>query len=79
MTAAARGRRRWLLSGDFGRFWLGQTIPSVVPSGDDLVAANGRVQASYSAATLVLIATAFNAPRDDQAGGRSTGRSSTGC
>jgi MFS family permease len=207
MTAAARGRRSWLLSGDFGRFWLGQTIsnlgssftffalpllvfkltgspinlgittaaefvpyllfglvigawvdrvdrkrlmiatdlaraaviatipllaaadalsvgwvygvafcsatltiafdaaefaaiPSLVPSGDDLVAANGRVQASYSAAqvagpllagllitvapvqqvlwvdaasflvsaaTLVLIATAFNAPRDDQA------------
>ena len=207
MTAWARGRQRWLLSGDFGRFWLGQTvsnlgssftlfalpllvfkltgspislgvttatefvpyllfglvigawvdrvdrkrlmiatdlaraaaiatipllaavdvlsvgwvyavafssatltiafdaaefaaIPSLVPSADDLVSANGRVQASYSAAqvagpllagllitvapvqqvlwvdaasflvsagTLALIATAFNAPRDDQA------------
>jgi MFS family permease len=75
-------------------------IPSLVPSGDDLVAANGRVQASYSAAqiagpllagllitvapvqqvlwvdaasflvsaaTLLAIAAAFNAPRDDQA------------
>jgi MFS family permease len=73
-------------------------IPSLVPSSDDLVAANGRVQASYSAAQvagpllagllitvapvqqvlwvdaasflasagmLVLIATAFNAPRPD--------------
>jgi Major Facilitator Superfamily len=121
MTAQARGRRSWLLSGDFGRFWLGQTIsnlgssftffalpllvfnltgspvnlgiataaefvpyllfglvigwvyavafasatltiafdaaefaaiPSLVPSDDDLVAANGRVQASYSAAQI---------------------------
>jgi MFS family permease len=75
-------------------------IPSLVPSGDDLVTANGRVQASYSAAQvagpllagllitvapvqqvllvdaasflvsagmLLLIATPFNAPRDDQA------------
>jgi MFS family permease len=75
-------------------------IPSLVPSDDDLVAANGRVQASYSAAqiagpllagllitvapvqqvlwvdaasflvsaaTLLAIAAAFNAPRDDQA------------
>jgi MFS family permease len=207
MTAQERGRRNWLLSGDFGRFWLGQTIsnlgssftffalpllvfkltgspvnlgittaaefvpyllfglvigawvdrvdrkrlmiatdlaraaviatipllaaadalsvgwvygvafasasltiafdaaefaaiPSLVPSSDDLVTANGRVQASYStaqiagpllagllitvapvqqvlwvdaasflvsAATLLLIATSFNAPRDDQA------------
>jgi MFS family permease len=74
-------------------------IPSLVPSSDDLVAANGRVQASYSAAqiagpllagllitmapvqqvlwvdaasflvsagTLLLIATAFNAPRPDE-------------
>jgi len=74
-------------------------IPSLVPSGDDLVGANGRVQASYSAAQiagpllagllitlapiqqvlwvdaasflvsagmLVLIATPFNAPRDQQ-------------
>jgi MFS family permease len=73
-------------------------IPSLVGSGDDLVAANGRVQASYSAAqiagpllagllitmapvqqvlwidaasflvsvgTLLLISTAFNAPRDE--------------
>jgi MFS family permease len=29
MTAEARGRRRWLLSGDFGRFWLGQTISNL--------------------------------------------------
>src|SRR5918994_6265260 len=75
-------------------------IPSLVPSSDDLVAANGRVQASYSTAqiagpllagllvtvapvqqvlwvdaasflvsagALLLIGTAFNAPRDDQA------------
>jgi MFS family permease len=74
-------------------------IPSLVPSGDDLVSANGRVHASYSAAqvagpllagllitvapvqqvlwvdaasflasagTLLLIATAFNAPRDTE-------------
>jgi MFS family permease len=73
-------------------------IPSLVPSSDDLVTANGRVQASYSAAqvagpllagllitvapvqqvllfdaatflvsagTLLLIGTAFNAPRPD--------------
>jgi MFS family permease len=206
MTTEAKGRRSWLLSGDFGRFWLGQTIsnlgssftlfalpllvfkltgsplnlgvttaaefvpyllfglvigawvdrvdrkrlmiatdlaraaviavipllaaagqlsvgwvyvvafasstlniafdaaefaaiPSLVPSGDDLVTANGRVQASYSAAQvagpllagllitvapvqqvllvdaasflisagmLALIATPFNAPRDDE-------------
>ena len=72
-------------------------IPSLVPSGDDLVSANGRVHASYSAAqvagpllagllitvapvqqvllfdaasflvsagALLLIGTAFNAPRD---------------
>jgi MFS family permease len=72
-------------------------LPSLVPSSDDLVTANGRVQASYSAAqvagpllagalitvvsvqqvlwvdaasflvsagSLVLVATAFNAPRD---------------
>jgi MFS family permease len=75
-------------------------IPSLVPSGDDLVTANGRVQASYSAAqiagpllagllitvvavqqvlwvdaasflvsagALLLIGTAFNAPRPDGA------------
>ena len=74
-------------------------IPSLVPSDDDLVAANGRVQASYSAAqiagpllagllvtvapvqqvlwvdaasfllsagALLLIGTAFNAPRDTE-------------
>ena len=29
MTARARGRRNWLLSGDFGRFWLGQTISNL--------------------------------------------------
>jgi MFS family permease len=29
MTARARGRRSWLLSGDFGRFWLGQTISNL--------------------------------------------------
>ena len=29
MTAQARGRRSWLLSGDFGRFWLGQTISNL--------------------------------------------------
>jgi len=29
MTARARGRRSWLVSGDFGRFWLGQTISNL--------------------------------------------------
>ena len=29
MTAEATGRRGWLLSGDFGRFWLGQTISNL--------------------------------------------------
>ena len=29
MTTQARGRRSWLLSGDFGRFWLGQTISNL--------------------------------------------------
>jgi MFS family permease len=29
MTAQARARRGWLLSGDFGRFWLGQTISNL--------------------------------------------------
>jgi MFS family permease len=29
MTARARGRRNRLLSGDFGRFWLGQTISNL--------------------------------------------------
>ncbi|MFL6252797.1 MAG: MFS transporter, partial [Actinomycetes bacterium] len=29
MTAQERGRRNWLLSGDFGRFWLGQTISNL--------------------------------------------------
>jgi MFS family permease len=29
MTAQARGWRSWLLSGDFGRFWLGQTISNL--------------------------------------------------
>jgi MFS family permease len=29
MTTEARGRRNWLLSGDFGRFWLGQTISNL--------------------------------------------------
>jgi hypothetical protein len=29
MTAEAEGRRRRLLSGDFGRFWLGQTISNL--------------------------------------------------
>jgi MFS family permease len=29
MTARARGWRSWLLSGDFGRFWLGQTISNL--------------------------------------------------
>jgi MFS family permease len=29
MTAEARRRRSWLLSGDFGRFWLGQTISNL--------------------------------------------------
>jgi hypothetical protein len=29
MTTDARGRRNWLLSGDFGRFWLGQTISNL--------------------------------------------------
>jgi MFS family permease len=29
MTAEETGRRSWLLSGDFGRFWLGQTISNL--------------------------------------------------
>jgi MFS family permease len=29
MTTTAKGRRSWLLSGDFGRFWLGQTISNL--------------------------------------------------
>jgi len=29
MTATPTGRRGWLLSGDFGRFWLGQTISNL--------------------------------------------------
>ena len=29
MTAQARGRRNWLLSGDFGRFWIGQTVSNL--------------------------------------------------
>ena len=29
MTAEAKHRRSWLLSGDFGRFWLGQTISNL--------------------------------------------------
>jgi MFS family permease len=29
MSAEPRGRRSWLLSGDFGRFWLGQTISNL--------------------------------------------------
>jgi MFS family permease len=29
MTAKPTGRRGWLLSGDFGRFWLGQTISNL--------------------------------------------------
>ena len=29
MTTEAKGRRSWLLSGDFGRFWLGQTISNL--------------------------------------------------
>jgi MFS family permease len=29
MAAQTRGRRSWLLSGDFGRFWLGQTISNL--------------------------------------------------
>jgi len=29
MTAKAKRRRNWLLSGDFGRFWLGQTISNL--------------------------------------------------
>jgi hypothetical protein len=29
MSARARGRRGWLWSGDFGRFWLGQTISNL--------------------------------------------------
>src|SRR5919206_5333966 len=29
MTAQARGWPNWLLSGDFGRFWLGQTISNL--------------------------------------------------
>jgi len=29
MTAEAKRRRSWLLSGDFGRFWLGQTISNL--------------------------------------------------
>jgi hypothetical protein len=29
MTAQPRARRGWVLSGDFGRFWLGQTISNL--------------------------------------------------
>jgi MFS family permease len=29
MTTEAKGRRGWLLSGDFGRFWLGQTVSNL--------------------------------------------------
>ena len=29
MTAKPTGRRGWLLSGDFGRFWLGQTVSNL--------------------------------------------------
>jgi MFS family permease len=29
MTTGTEGRRGWLLSGDFGRFWLGQTISNL--------------------------------------------------
>ena len=29
MSAGTQGRRSWLLSGDFGRFWLGQTISNL--------------------------------------------------
>jgi MFS family permease len=29
MTTEAKGRRSWLLSGDFGRFWLGQTVSNL--------------------------------------------------
>ena len=29
MTTEAKGRRGWLLTGDFGRFWLGQTISNL--------------------------------------------------
>jgi MFS family permease len=29
MTTEANGRRSWLLTGDFGRFWLGQTISNL--------------------------------------------------
>ena len=29
MTAEPTGRRGWLWSGDFGRFWLGQTISNL--------------------------------------------------
>jgi MFS family permease len=29
MTPQARGWRTWLLSGDFGRFWLGQTVSNL--------------------------------------------------
>jgi hypothetical protein len=29
MTTKAKRRRSWLLSGDFGRFWLGQTISNL--------------------------------------------------
>ena len=29
MTTEASGRRSWLLSGAFGRFWLGQTISNL--------------------------------------------------
>jgi MFS family permease len=29
MSTEAQGRRSWLLSGDFGRFWLGQTVSNL--------------------------------------------------
>jgi MFS family permease len=29
MTTEAKGRRSWLLTGDFGRFWLGQTVSNL--------------------------------------------------
>ena len=29
MTTGTEGRRGWLLSGDFGLFWLGQTISNL--------------------------------------------------
>src|SRR5437868_4936951 len=54
------------LSNEFWKFWTGQTIsnlgtsftqfaiPSLVPSeGEAIVTANGRIQASYSAAAVV--------------------------